>query len=130
MTDFPIQFKVAGLSAAARPGAVAQGEGLVVLFQAEERTSEGLSVWLTVENLSTNVYRWFGCRVTAYGRVPYDEISQRQYADGSPFLFQIYPGEQYTCHYFFPFPPYVTDPKFITCNSWDSGITFWWAHGA
>lgn len=121
-----MEFEAAGREARAQPGAVAQGNGLVVRFQDEQRSEAGLAVWLTIYNPSEPTYRWFGCTLTAYAQPQYAVIEP----DPHPGLIDVYPGEQYTCYYFFPFDPSVRGPKYVTCKSWDSDLSFSWARGA
>ncbi len=129
-TRFPIEYEVAGLEARAVPGAVAKGEGLVVCFQDHERSEQGMGVWLTVLNPSQRTYRWFGCTLIAYALPEYAEIHPELHEIGGHLIFDLYPGDQNTCFYFFPFSPDVLGPKFLKGNSWDKELTFWWARGA
>jgi hypothetical protein len=129
-TGFALPVRHAGIDARAERGALAKGERLLVVFQDVEQSTEGLGLWLTVENRDNKACRWFGCTLTAYAFPRYAEIKPALHAKGGHFIIDIYPGEQFTCYYFFPFTPNVHGPKFVMCKSWDKPLTFWWARGA
>jgi hypothetical protein len=129
-TAFAIDCPVAGAEARAERGGVVKGDGLTVRLQDQERSEKGLGVWLTVHNGSSQTYRWFGSTLTCYAHPRYAEIEAALHDGGGHLIFDVYPGEQYTAYYFFPFTPNVRAPKFLTCKSWDVALTFWWARGA
>jgi len=129
-TTFPLVYTHAGVEAQALRGSVAIGEFLVACFQHAEISDKGVDVWLTVENRGAKACRWFGCTLTAYGSPAYVELTPNTDSRVARGLVDIYPGEQFTFHYFFLFTPNARGPKFLMCNSWDQPFTFWWARGA
>lgn len=129
-TSFPLEPTRAGLEARAEAGAIAKGDSLGVCLQEAELSSPGLEIWLTVENLGIQAQRWFGCTLTAYASPVYAEIQPATDVGAANSLIDLYPGEQFTCYYWFPFGPQVRGPKFLTCKSWDKDLSFWWARGA
>jgi hypothetical protein len=116
----------AGVEARALDGAVAKGNSLIVVLQKEDTLPAGLDIWLTVTNQGTHAVRWFAPVLTAYAEPKYEQIRP---VDGH-FLYDIYPGEQYTFRYTFPFGENIRGAKYMTCTSWDTELTFWWARGA
>lgn len=130
-TAFPLGAGPAGEEARAEPGALTAGEHLVVRFQADEKTTEGLGVWLTVENHAKRAVRWFGGTLTAYGRSAGSiEIAPASHSTGGHWINDLYPGEQFTFFYFFPFAAEAMRPKYLVCRSWDRPMSFWWTRGA
>ncbi len=127
---FRINHHTVGNEARATAGSVAKGRLIAVCFQYEELTSDGLGIWLTIENFGDRLCRWFGPKLTAYGNPQYLEVVPRLHESGGHFLIDLYPGEQYTSYYFFPFPVDTNPPKYVICESWDTGIAFSWARGA
>jgi len=130
-TTFPLEAGTAGEEARAEPGALTAGEHLVVCFQDEEKTAEGLGVWLTVENHAKRAVRWFGGTLTVYARSAGPlEMTPASHPSGGHLINDLYPGEQFTFFYFFPFSADVAGPKCLVCRSWDIPMFFWWARGA
>jgi len=129
-TSFPLEHARAGLEARAERGAIAKGDALAVCLQDAELSSQGLEIWLTLENLGIHAQRWFGCTLTAYASPVYADIEPAHAVGAANVLIDVYPGEQFTCFYWLPFEPHVHGPKVLRCNSWDKVMTFWWARGA
>ena len=129
-TDFRMEHERAGVEAQARPGAVVKGNSLAVCLQDTEFSDEGLGLWISVMNLEKVSRRWFGPEVTAYGGATHNVIRPALHEEGGHRIFDVYPGDQYTAYYFFPFPPHITGPKFAECKSHDIRLTFWWSRGA
>ncbi len=129
LSKFHVDAGHAGVEARAQDGGVVKGECLVVVLQHQLHDSSSLTVWLTVENRGAKTIRWFGPVLTAYAEPRYQEIRPKE-PDGRSYLWDIYPGEQYTCRYFFPFDEATRGPKYLTCNSWDNDLAFFWARGA
>jgi hypothetical protein len=130
-SSFVLHYTYIGPAAKAEPGAMAAGDKLLVCFQADSASEIGLGVWLTIENRSTDHVRWFGPSLTAYtGGAPYAELHPDPDEEfGGHLMIDIYPGEQFTCYYHFTFIPPVLAPKYLTCHSWDTIISFIYAHG-
>jgi hypothetical protein len=129
-TQFPLIYTHAGIEARAENGAVVKGDSLVVCLQDQEHRKSGLAVWLTMQNRGEKACRWFGGTLTAYATPKYENISPAPNSFGGHWLVDLFPGEQFSCYYFFPFAPNVRAPKYLTCRSWDKELTYWWARGA
>lgn len=125
-TSFTIEVGRAGYIARARPGAVAKGEALVVLFQSEEIADESLTLWLTVENRGLEVTRWFGVHLLTFVDGAYQELRPDPMPEGYSVLENLFPGEQLTICYHFTG---VKGGKSVTCESWDKPLSFSWYMG-
>jgi hypothetical protein len=128
-SSFRVDAGRCGFEARAETGQAVKGTALIVILQHQVHAAAGLTVWVSAENGGVNAIRWFAPVLTAYAEPKYQEIQPRE-ADGRSYLFDIYPGEQYTCRYFFPYDEHTRGAKYMTCKSWDRELIFWWARGA
>jgi hypothetical protein len=100
-----------------------------VCLQDQDWFQNKLGIWLTIWNFGNEAYRWFGPSAIAYAQPTNVDIQPEPAEGGGHTIFDLYPGEQYTAYYSFQFQDHRA-VKAITCRSWDTDLSFWWARGA